>query len=95
MAFKDHFSADSSAYARYRPICLAPLFAYLASLCTHHDQAWDCATGSGQAARSLACHFTEVIATDASDEQIRNGGSHQGITFWVSPAENSEIELFS
>ena len=38
-AFKDHFSAHASAYARYRPRYPEALFAYLASLCPAHDLA--------------------------------------------------------
>ena len=34
------------------------------------QQAWDCRTGNGQAARELPKHFNRVIATDASAAQI-------------------------
>ena len=49
--FKDHFSSASDRYAAYRPDYPAALFAWLAGLCAEHDLAWDCATGSGQAAQ--------------------------------------------
>ncbi len=89
--FKDHFSAQAADYARYRPRYPRALFAYLASLCPEHELAWDCATGNGQAAHSLAEHFTQVIATDASAEQIANAAPHAGVDFQVAPAAQSPL----
>ena len=66
MSFKDHFSTQSSAYSRYRPGYPAELFQYLASLTAEHELAWDCATGSGQAALALTPLYSKVIASDAS-----------------------------
>jgi SAM-dependent methyltransferase len=54
MDFKDHFSAQAAAYARYRPAYPASLFDFLASCCRDHGLAWDCGTGNGQAALGLA-----------------------------------------
>lgn len=70
--FKDHFSSASERYAAYRPDYPAALFAWLAGQCAEQELAWDCATGSGQAALGLAPHFRRVVATDASAEQIRH-----------------------
>jgi len=69
--FRDHFSRDSSAYARFRPRYPAELFGWLAALAPGQATAWDCATGSGQAATMLGPHFARVIATDASRDQLR------------------------
>ena len=44
MSFEDHFSQSAQEYARYRPSYPPELFAYLASLCTSHQLAWDCGT---------------------------------------------------
>ncbi|MHB1187775.1 class I SAM-dependent methyltransferase [Thiobacillus sp.] len=90
-AFKDHFSAASDRYAAFRPDYPAALYAWLASLCVEHDTAWDCATGSGQAALGLAPHFRRVVATDASAEQIRHAGPHPRIDYRVAPAEASGL----
>jgi hypothetical protein len=49
VGFKDHFSARSDDYARYRPTYPDKLFQYLASVVEERSVAWDCATGSGQA----------------------------------------------
>jgi SAM-dependent methyltransferase len=89
--FKDHFSAASERYAAYRPTYPAALFAWLAGRCTATDTAWDCATGSGQAALGLAPHFRRVIASDASAEQIRHGTRHPAIDYRVAPAEASGL----
>jgi ubiquinone/menaquinone biosynthesis C-methylase UbiE len=92
MEFKDYFSEQSSDYAKYRPGYPDELFAYLSSITNEHHRAWDCAAGNGQAALSLAHHFDEVIATDASEKQIQNAKSHPKIKYKVVPAENSGIE---
>lgn len=89
--FKDHFSSASDRYAAYRPDYPAALFAWLASRCTERGTAWDCATGSGQAALGLAPHFRRVVATDASAEQIQHAEAHPDIDYRVAPAEASGL----
>ena len=71
------------------------MFAFIASRCEEHDLAWDCATGNGQSAWSLVAHFTSVIATDASSEQIGSAGKHAGIEFRVARAEASALRSAS
>lgn len=92
MNFKDYFSKQASEYTRYRPHYPGPLFQYLAELTIEHQLAWDCATGSGQAALGLTPYFDEIIATDASEKQITNAILHSKITYLVSPAEQTEID---
>lgn len=53
----DQFSAVARAYARYRPSYPAELFAALARAAPGRRAAWDCATGTGQAATGLAAHL--------------------------------------
>lgn len=91
MNFKDYFSKQASDYTRYRPHYPALMFEYLAELAIDHQRAWDCATGSGQAALGLANYFEKIIATDASDKQIANATAHDRITYVVAPAEKTEI----
>lgn len=91
MAFKDHFSKQAEDYARYRPRYPDELFAYLAGLVPEHDCAWDCGTGSGQAALALARHFARVIATDPSARQIAQAQAHERVTYVVSEAEHAAI----
>lgn len=89
--FKDHFSGASDRYAAYRPDYPATLFAWLAGLCAEHVLAWDCATGSGQAATGLAPYFRRVIATDASTEQIAHARGPDTVEFRVATAEASGL----
>lgn len=93
--FKDHFSDKSADYQSYRPHYPAELFSYLASLTPEKHLAWDCATGNGQAAIALADFFSCVIATDASESQIRNTTSHARIAYKNEPAENTSIKSVS
>lgn len=91
MTFKDHFSGHAKSYAEARPGYPVDLFDWLASLCGGRALAWDCATGSGQAALMLAKHFDAVIATDASAEQIANAVRAKNVEYHVAPAEHSGI----
>lgn len=91
MSFKDHFSDASASYADFRPTYPENLFIWLASLCAQHDCAWDCATGSGQAATELAKHFKQIIATDASSEQIKHASGPANVRFAVATAEASGL----
>ncbi len=93
--FKDHFSDASAAYAKFRPTYPDTLFTWLADLCHEHECAWDCATGSGQAAIELAQHFKQVIATDASSEQVTHASGPANVRFRVAPAEASGLDSHS
>lgn len=87
MAFKDHFSSQADSYARYRPSYPAELFHYLASLTPSQQLVWDCATGSGQAAVALTEWFEQVIATDASAQQLQRAQQHPQVSYQVASAE--------
>lgn len=91
MSFEDHFSAQATGYALYRPTYPRSLFDFLASLVDSHELAWDCATGNGQAALGLADRFDCVIASDASAEQIANAFVRPRITYRVFSAEHPEL----
>jgi hypothetical protein len=69
-SFKDHFSGHAASYADARPTYADNLFQFLADQSPARTRAWDCATGNGQAAFSLAAYFETVIATDASQQQL-------------------------
>ena len=92
MEFKDHFSPQAKDYARFRPRYPSELFRFLASLPPARARAWDCGTGSGQAAVGLAGWFDEVVATDASQKQIDSATRHPRVLYRTAPAENSGIE---
>src|SRR4029077_9019073 len=92
MSFKDHFSAQAAAYAKFRPGYPQELCDYLGSIAPNRQLAWDCGTGNGQAAVGLASVFDRVIATDASAKQIANAQLHERVEYRVAPAENSGIK---
>lgn len=92
MVFRDHFSRQAALYSIYRPSYPPELFEYLASVAPSRRRAWDCATGSGQAAIELAEFFNEVIATDASAEQIAHAEPNDKIRYSVAAADASGIE---
>jgi SAM-dependent methyltransferase len=92
MTFKDHFSKQAAAYARFRPRYPREMFEYLGTVAPSRALAWDCATGNGQAAVQLAEVFDRVIATDASEKQIGNAEPHERVEYRVAPAEESGLE---
>lgn len=91
-SFSDHFSGHADDYARFRPGYPDALFDALAAECVRCDLAWDCATGNGQAALGLARRFKRVVATDASEEQIRAATPHPRVAYSVALAGNSPLD---
>ena len=89
--FKDYFSEHAAEYAKHRPRYPDRLFDWLATLVQERQQAWDCATGNGQAACALASRFDCVIATDASEKQIKCAAPNQRVVYRVAPEEQSGI----
>lgn len=94
-AFVDRFGSGAAAYAAHRPTYPAALFAWLGGLVGPEARAWDCATGTGQAAVALAEHVAEVIATDASEGQIAQAALHPRVRYAVAPAAHSGLETGS
>lgn len=92
MGFKDHFSKQAADYARFRPHYPREMFQYLGTITPTRGLAWDCATGSGQAAVELAKVFDRVIATDASESQIANAEPDERVEYRVAPAEQSGLD---
>jgi len=95
MKFEDNFSAQSKQYAQFRPQYPDVLYEYLASLAPKRSLVWDCGTGNGQAAVSLAKCFLRVYATDASAEQIAHAYPHERVEYHVEPAEQVGLETGS
>jgi ubiquinone/menaquinone biosynthesis C-methylase UbiE len=89
------FSTVARYYARARPRYPGPLFSFLRSLVEHGGLAWDCATGTGQAAVGLVEHFDRVVGTDVSAEQLRLATPHPRIEYRQAPAEQSGLESSS
>ncbi len=56
---------------------------------------WDCATGTGQAARGLSNYFDRIVATDGSEKQIVNAVGPENVSYRVATAEQSGIKASS
>ncbi|MEP1444958.1 MAG: class I SAM-dependent methyltransferase [Paraglaciecola sp.] len=94
------FADKSDLYASARPQYPSALFTFISDLVKNYDQAWDCATGNGQAAIGLAQKFKTVQATDISPQQVANSLLKSNIHYSVSPAEqttftNNQFDLVS
>lgn len=89
--FRDHFASAATDYAAFRPRYPAALFAALAECAPGRRMAWDCATGSGQAAIGLAEHFEQVVATDASAAQLSAALAHARVRYREAPADASGL----
>lgn len=93
--FKDYFSVQSTDYRDFRPTYPTVLFQFIANIAPGQALAWDCATGNGQAAVSLAAFFRKIIGTDASARQIQSALPHPKIEYRVCPAEHTDLETNS
>lgn len=91
MSFKDHFSKQSADYAKFRPTYPQVMYDFILQHLKARNTAWDVATGNGQVAVVLAKYFNKMIATDASENQIRHAAQHPKISYIVSTAENSGL----
>ncbi len=87
----DTFRVDSDAYSRRRPRYPDALFDWLAAGCARRELAWDCATGNGQAATSLAPRFRRVHATDRSREQLASAPPIANVRYAAEPAEATSL----
>jgi SAM-dependent methyltransferase len=88
---KDNFSKQSKEYALFRPQYPGALFDYLISLAKDRKLAWDCGTGNGQVAVALANYFEKVMATDISENQIKNAFQKANITYSIQRAEHTSF----
>lgn len=91
-SFKDHFSARAALYATFRPSYPEALGDYLAEVSPARTSALDSACGTGQLTLLLARRFAQVIATDASAEQIANAAPAPNVAYRVARAEASGLQ---
>ena len=89
--FSDHFSSTAAGYASYRPSYPRALFEWLSRVVPHSEVAWDCGTGSGQAAVALAEHFALVVATDPSTAQLAHATPHPRVRYAAMFAERGAL----
>lgn len=88
MGFQDHFSTQAATYAQARPTYPPELFSYLAKLAPGRGLAWDCGAGNGQASVALAGHFSRVVATEPSPDQLAQAVAHPRVSY-AQGAENA------
>jgi len=86
------FSARSDDYARFRPTYPEPLFDWLASQCEATDLALDLAAGNGQASLPLTRHFRQVLACDASPQQLSAERCWPGVQRFAADAERLPLQ---
>lgn len=89
---KDYFSAQSKAYAAFRPTYPDELYQFILQHVKAKETAWDCATGNGQVAGDLATHFKCVYATDISAKQLDHAIRKDNIIYSVGRAEKTEFQ---
>ena len=90
MSDRQHFEAGGADYAQFRSTYPPELVAWLASVAPSTDRALDVGCGTGQLATLLVEHFTAVVATDVSGDQIANAAAHPRVTYRVEPAEEPD-----
>lgn len=89
---KNWFEEDGIQYAAFRPDYPAELGEALSKIIQHHHTAWDVGCGSGQLTSLLSQHFTNVIGTDPSAEQLKFAKTGSGIRYLQEPAEQTSIQ---
>ncbi|EPS63915.1 hypothetical protein M569_10867 [Genlisea aurea] len=89
----DLFLKQPKEYAEGRPAYPQQLFDFIASKTPSHHLAWDVGTGSGQAARSLADIYSNVVATDTSPNQLEHAEKLPNIAYRCTPPKMSTPEL--
>jgi len=85
------FGAQATHYAAARPGYPDDLFGWIKDNTPDQNLVWDVGTGSGQAAKSLAEHFSKVHATDIDGDQIAQAARHPIIHYLEAPAHNSGL----
>jgi len=80
------FGNRAAAYASFRPQYPEALFDWLAATSPGHQRALDIACGNGQASRPLLGRFDQVLACDASPEQLRAAPDLAGVHCFAADA---------
>lgn len=91
MSFIDLFSDKPDLYAAARPHYPKGLYEFLASCTCPRERVWDCGAGNGQSSISLVEYFSEVYATDASEQQIANAIQTKRVFYSVQSAEKTSF----
>ena len=87
----DLFSTQADTYAVSRPQYPQQWYDFLFEQCAENSLAWEAACGNGQATVALSKHFSLVVATDLSQQQIDNAAPFVNVSYSVRAAENSAL----
>ncbi len=82
------FGENATDYQAFRPDYPEALFAWLADAAPARGLAWDCGTGSGQAALGLSRHFDGVLATERDPRQLALAPKRPSIAYRLAAAED-------
>jgi SAM-dependent methyltransferase len=82
------FGQNAADYQAFRPEYPEGLFAWLAGATPAQGLAWDCGTGSGQAALGLSRHFSRVLATERDPRQLALAPDRPNIEYRLAAAED-------
>lgn len=89
MTYIEHFNTGSEKYFHFRPSYPDRLFDYLSTLVSEKARVWDCGTGNGQAALSLAKKFNRVIGTDIHLHQMEAAPREANVNYICCAAEKT------
>ncbi|XP_059288156.1 LOW QUALITY PROTEIN: uncharacterized protein LOC132041460 [Lycium ferocissimum] len=87
------FIKQAQQYSEGRPSYPEELFDFIASKTPCHDLVWDVGTGSGQAAKSLAKTYKNVIATDTSPKQLEFAAKVPNVRYICTSPNMSMSEI--
>ncbi len=88
----DNFASGGKDYALFRPESPREVFDFLYSHVKIFDRAWDCGTGNGQVAVTLADRFNTVYGTDISEDQLAHAQQKDNVIY---RKERSELTTFA
>lgn len=94
------FGDNADDYRAFRPHYPDALFAWLARAAKENRLAWDCGSGSGQAAVGLSRHFIKVLATDPDQRQLALAPKEANVDYRIARAEDDlglreEVDLIA
>lgn len=88
---KDLFSSQSQLYQSARPSYSQDVLDEILQHVNEHQFAWDCGAGSGQFTQLLSPYFKKVVATDLSEQQLKQAPHFDNVTYQVECAEKTSF----
>ncbi|MDY6456207.1 class I SAM-dependent methyltransferase [Acinetobacter faecalis] len=88
---KDLFSSQSQLYQKARPNYPQSVINEILKHVEHKELAWDCGAGSGQFTQLLSPYFSNVIATDLSQQQLDQAPVFSNVEYLAQPAEENDF----